>query len=39
MSDNTDKEFDRKMKIAKLALDEKALGLEVDKENTKRGAF
>jgi len=39
MSDTTDKEFDRKMKIAKLALDEKALGLEVDKENTKRGAF
>ena len=39
MSDDTDKEFDRKMKIAKLALDEKALGLEVDKENTKRGAF
>ena len=39
MADTTDKEFDRKMKIAKLALDEKALGLEVDKENTKRGAF
>jgi len=39
MSDDSDKDFERKMKIAKLALDEKALGLEVDKENTKRGAF
>lgn len=37
ITDENDKDFERRMKLAKLALDEKSLGLEVEKENTKRG--
>jgi len=36
VKDDTEKEFERKMKIADLALNEQKLGLEVEKENTKR---
>jgi len=33
----SDKDFEKRMRLANLALDEKKLGLEVVKENTKNG--